>query len=336
MNVLAGDIGGTKTILAVFSRDNGPKKPLEHRVYVSQQYDSLEGIIEQFLEETGASVERACLGVAGPVLQDQVRLTNLGWFLDARELCSRFGWKRVSLLNDMQALGYSIPVLERESLHTLNEGKPVPGGAIAVLAAGTGLGEGFLTWENGFYRAHPSEGSHAAFAPVGELQIGLLRYMNQQGYEHVSFERVCSGALGIPNLYSYLQSIGLDEPQWLREELAAVEDPTPVILKAALEQSRPCEIAVRTLELFVEILGAEAGNLALKVLATGGIYLAGGISPRILPYLKRPAFLEALQNKGRFKETLANIPVHVILDPEAGLWGAAAYGLQMAEGLLAS
>ncbi|MGB9881044.1 MAG: glucokinase, partial [Anaerolineae bacterium] len=219
-----------------------------------------------------------------------------------------------------------------DSLRTLSEGRLVPGGAIALLAPGTGLGEGFLTWENGFYRAHPSEGSHAAFAPVGELQIGLLRYMNAQGFEHVSFERVCSGGLGIPNLYSYLRSLGFEEPQWLKEKLDAAEDPTPVILEAALDQSACCEIAVKTVELFVEILGAEAGNLALKVLATGGIYIAGGISPRILPYLEKPVFLEALRNKGRFRQTLNDIPVHVILDPEAGLRGAAAYGLQVTQG----
>jgi len=331
MSVLAGDIGGTKTILAIFSTEGGPRNPLVCKTYSSQQYRSLESVIECFLHETGARVERACLGVAGPVMQGRVHLTNLGWFLDAKEICTHFGLTEVYLLNDMQALGYSIPVLERASLATLSEGKPVLGGAIALLAPGTGLGEGFLTWDNGFYRAHPSEGSHAAFAPIGELQIGLLRYMNAQGFEHVSFERVCSGGLGIPNLYSYLRSIGYEEPDYLRKKLATADHPTPVLLEAALDESNPCEIAVKTMELFVEILGSEAGNLALKVLATGGIYLGGGISPRILPYLRRPAFLAALRNKGRFRETLTDVPVHVILDPQAGLWGAAAYGLQMVQ-----
>ncbi len=198
---------------------------------------------------------------------------------------------------------------------------------MAILAPGTGLGEGYVTHDDGVYHAHGCEGSHAAFSPVGPLQVGLLAYMNAQGFDHVSFERVCSGGLGVPNLYAYLKTTGLAEPAWLAEEIAFVGDPTPVILSAAQDQAHPCELAAATLDLFVAILGAEAGNLALKILATGGIYLAGGMSPRILADLDKPAFLEGLRSKGRFRQVLTDMPVHVILNPGAGLLGAAAFGL---------
>jgi glucokinase len=331
MIVLAGDIGGTKTILAVYSTEAGPRAPLAEKSYPSVKYGTFEAMVRQFLDETGLQAERACFGVAGPVVLGQARITNLPWVVDASVLRSEFGWSDVILLNDMQSIGCSIPVLRDEDRFTLNEGVNVPGGSIAVLAPGTGLGEGFLTFHDGAYRAFPSEGSHAAFAPVGPLQIGLLTYLNAQGYHHVSFERVCSGKLGIPNLYAYLKTTGLEEPDWLAAEIGAADDPTPVILSAAHEEGRRAKLAEAVLDLFVLILGAEAGNLALKVLATGGIYLAGGMSPRILDELQKPEFLEALRAKGRFREVLTAMPVHVILDPGAGLLGAAAYGLVEAQ-----
>jgi glucokinase len=327
VSVLIGDIGGTKTILAVYSIEEGPRRPFARETYPSQQFDSLQAIIRQFARELPLGVDRACFGVAGPVVLGRARITNLPWVVDSLELRSAFGWSSVALLNDMQSVGYAIPVLEEEDIFTLSAGTHVPGGSIAVLAPGTGLGEGFLVSYDGVYRAFPSEGSHAGFAPVGRQQIGLLEYMNGQGFKHVSFERVCSGGLGIPNLYAYLKTTGLQEPAWLARQLASADDPTPVILTAAHDTTRHCRLATATLELFVEILGAEAGNLALKVLATGGIYLAGGMSPRILAELQQPAFSEALRSKGRFRERLMEMPVHVILNPEAGLLGAAAFGL---------
>jgi glucokinase len=327
MNVLVGDIGGTKTILAVYSTEAGPRAPLARKTYPSQQYETLEAIVREFVDEVRLDTDRACFGVAGPVIRGRARITNLSWVVDASTLKSAFGWPVVALLNDMESLGCSIPVLEQDDLHTLNRGTMVPGGAIAVLAPGTGLGEGYLTYDNGAYHAHGCEGSHAALAPVGSLQIGLLVYMNGQGFEHVSVERVCSGGLGIPHLYAYLKTTGLEEPAWLAERLAVSDDPTPVILSAAQDTVRPCALAAATLDLFVAILGAEAGNLALKILATGGIYLGGGMSPRILAELEKPVFLEALRSKGRFRQVLTDMPVHVILNPDAGLLGAAAHGL---------
>ncbi len=331
MNVIAGDIGGTKTILAVYTTEGGPRAPLAEKSYPSRHYETFEAIVREFLDDTRLHAERACLGVAGPVVTGRARVTNLTWVVDASVLRSEFGWSDVILLNDMQSVGCAIPVLRDEDRFTLNEGISVPGGSIAVLAPGTGLGEGFLSFHDGAYRAFPSEGGHAAFAPVGPLQIGLLAHMNAQGYDHVSVERVCSGRLGIPNLYAYLKTTGLEEPDWLAAELAAADDPTPVILRAAQGEGRQAELAAAVLDLFVLILGAEAGNLALKVLATGGVYLAGGISPRILGELQRPGFLEALRAKGRFREVLTVMPVHVILDPGAGLLGAAACGLAEAQ-----
>ncbi len=329
MNVLIGDIGGTKTILAIYSHENGPRTPLAEEVFSSLQYDSLSAMIKEFLAKTGLTPQLACFGVAGPVFAKTCKITNLTWVIDGPALQKEYNWSDVELLNDMETIAYSIAILGPEDLITLNVGEPVEGGAIATLAPGTGLGEGYLTFENGKYRAHPSEGSHAAFGPVGEKQIGLLTYMNQQGHHHVSTERVCSGGLGIPNLYAYLKSTGLEEPAWLADQLAASEDPTPVIMNAAQDESRPCPLAEETLEMFVMILGAEAGNLALKVLSSGGVYLGGGIPPRIVSHLQNPAFLEAMRSKGRFRGVLTRMPVHIIMHPKPGMLGAAAYGLAM-------
>jgi glucokinase len=234
----------------------------------------------------------------------------------------------VRLLNDLQAIGYGVPSLGADDLHTLNEGQPVQGGAVAIIAPGTGLGEAFLTWDGRRYESHPTEGGHADFAPTDNLQAGLLQYLLER-YDHVSYERVCSG-LGLPNIYAYLKDSGhAEEPAWLAEELAKVEDPTPVIVNTALSRDRSCELCKATLDTLVSILGAEAGNLALKVLATGGVYLGGGIPPRILPALQSGAFMEAFRAKGRFRELMSRLPVHVILNPKVGLLGAARAGFEL-------
>jgi glucokinase len=329
MNILAGDIGGTKTILATFSSGAGMRQPVVERSYPSQQHESLETIIASFLQETRLPVDLACFGVAGPVVAGSARITNLPWVIDSSQLKTFLGFDTVRLLNDLESVAWAVPTFQPDDIHTLNPGMPVRDGSIAILAPGTGLGEGFLTWQQGVYQPHASEGSHASFAPDNPLQMGLLTYLHDKGYEHVSFERVCSGGLGIPNLYSYLKTTGLQEPAWLAEELASCDDPTPLIFSAARDASRKCELAQATVDLFVSILGSEAGNLALKVMATGGIYLGGGIPPRILPELQKPAFLEALRSKGRFRTMLADIPVHAILNPRSGLLGAAACGFSI-------
>ncbi len=330
MNVLAGDIGGTKTILAVYSSDAGLSQPLAEISFPSGRYTSLEYMIREFLATVEMPVDTACFAVAGPVLAQRAKITNLTWVIDGPTIKSTFDWKAVAVLNDMQGIANAIPSLQPEDIFTLNEGTALPEGNIGVLAPGTGLGEGFLTWAEGRYHPYGCEGSHVSFGPVGELQIGLLQYMNKKGFDHVSVERVCSGGLGIPNLYSYLKSIGYPEPDWLAEQLAAAADPTPVILAAAQDPTKQCDLACAVIDLFVAILGGEAGNLALKVLATGGLYLSGGMSPRIVEQLQKPAFLEAMHSKGRFREMLSNVPVRVILNPKVGLLGAAAYGMALA------
>jgi glucokinase len=330
MNVLIGDLGGTKTILAVVSDETGPRTILHEKTYPSNRYVSLETIIAEYLQEISGQVDRACLAVAGPITHGRATITNLTWVVDADRLKSTFNLSSVELINDLESVAYAIPILEASDVQTIHEGSPVPGGSIAVIAPGTGLGEGFLTMDGASYHAHASEGAHVSFGPTNALQTELLTYMRERkGFDHVSYERVCSGALGFTNLYDFLKDTGrAKEPDWLREKLAGCEDPTPVIVTCAQDLTNPCDICIETLDLFRDILAAEAGNLALKVLSTGGIYLGGGISPRILDELQKPAFLEVLRNKGRFRELLAKMPVKVILNAKAGLLGAAFVGLR--------
>jgi glucokinase len=278
-NLLVGDIGGTKTTLAIFTSQAGPHEPLFEKTFHSLQYESLEIIVDEFLSGLDLPVESGCFGVAGPVFAGRARITNLTWWVDEASLKSAFGMTRVKLLNDLESVAYAIPILEPGDIHTLNTGEPVPGGSISVIAPGTGLGEAFLTRTKSGYQAHATEGSHATFGPIDQLQMDLLTYMwTIKGFDHVSYERVCSGGLGIPNLYAFLKDTGRSsEPAWLAEELASSDDPTPVIIRVAQDQDNPCELCVETLNLFVSILASEAGNQALKVFATGGIYIGGGI-----------------------------------------------------------
>lgn len=325
--LLAGDIGGTKTQLAVFSADDGWRKPLAEAKFPSGHYSSLEALVQEFLGKHHFQIERASFGVAGPVVGGRATITNLPWVLEENHLKHALNIPFVSLLNDLESIAYGVPYLEDHDLHTLNAGHAVKGGAIAVVAPGTGLGEAFLTWEGARYHPHTSEGGHADFAPVDELQLELLRYL-QLRYKHVSFERVCSGK-GLPNIYNFLKEGGYKpEPSWLTEQLAGAKDPTPVIVENALDPERACDICIATLELFVSILGAEAGNMALKVLATGGVYLGGGIPPRILPFLSEGRFLQAFLRKGRLSDVLIPTPVYVILNPQVALFGAAQHGLE--------
>lgn len=320
-HVLVGDVGGTKTALAVVSEEAGPRAPLARATYPSAGYPGLEAVVGEFLRATSFSVDRASFGVAGPVVRGRATVTNLPWVLDEEQLRHDLGLKAVRLLNDLVALATAVPHLEADDLLTVNRGLRDPHGAIAVIAPGTGLGEAFLTWDGTRYRAHPSEGGHTDFAPRTPVERDLLSYMERHGEEHVSYERVCSG-LGLPHIYGFLKEQGdFPEPPWLARTLARSPDPTPVIVAAALDQR--CELAVETLRLFVSILGAEAGNLALKVLATGGVYVGGGIPRRIVPALQDGTFLRAFVAKGRLSRLLEQIPVSLIVNPDAALLGAA-------------
>ena len=326
--LLAGDVGGTKTNLAIFSTEHGmQRKPVVQKVFPSGRYASLEAIVQKFLSSVHFSIERATFGVAGPVVNHQATITNLLWMMDEKQLQETLHIPTVRLLNDLEAIAHAVPFLQPADLHTLNAGQPVSHGPLAVIAPGTGLGEAYLTWEGARYHAHTSEGGHTDFAPLNAEQIGLLQYLLAR-YDHISYERVCSG-LGIPNIYAYLKDSGYaPEPDWLAQQLAQADDPTPVIFTAALNKKNPDQLCSATLNLFVSILGAEAGNLALKVLATGGVYIGGGIPPRILPLLENGRFMQSFTHKGRFDEILSRIPVQVILNPEIALLGAAYHGME--------
>ena len=326
--LLAGDIGATKTSLGVYSATKGPREPIVEGAFPSDRYSSLEVLANEFLSQANVAVERAVFGVAGPVIRGQATLTNVSWIVDEVQLKKKLDITSVLLLNDLKALALGVLLLEPEDLYTLNKGEPTPGGTKAVIAPGTGLGEAFLTWDGSQYRAYDSEGGHTDFGPTNPLEDDLLMYLRNR-WGHVSYERICSG-MGLPNIYDYLKESGhADEPAWLAEELAAAGDPTPIIVNAALDVATACELCKATLELFVSVLGAEAGNIALKVLATGGVYLGGGIPPRILPALRQEGFMQAFLNKGRHSDFLAKVPVYVILNPNLALIGAAFYGLEL-------
>ena len=324
--LLAGDIGGTKTDLALFSPEGGPRLPLAQREYRSSGYPSLSAMVGAFLAQVTLPVDRACFAVAGPVIGGTAKVTNLPWILDEAALARELNLSGVHLVNDLEALARAIPVLQPADLHVLNEGEPVAGGARAVIAPGTGLGEAFLTWDGSRFFAHASEGGHADFAPTDDCQVGLLQYLLRR-YDHVSYEHVCSG-IGIPNLYNYLRDSGYaPESLEMAHGLPRGGDPPQLIAEAALHPSAPDALCVATLNLFLAILGAESGNLALKVLATGGIYLGGGIPTHIVPALGNGRFMAAFTRKGRFAELLQHVPVQVIVRP-ATLIGAASYGLE--------
>ena len=328
--LLAGDIGGTKTHLAVFSLEAGPRMPLAEATFASGRYSSLEAIVHDFLEQTGHRASRASFGVAGPVVRGRATITNLPWVLDAAQLQADLHLTSVLLLNDLESIATAVPLLQSADLRTLHAGEPIEGAPIAIIAPGTGLGEAFLTWDGARYRAHATEGGHTDYGPNNDLELELLRYL-QQRHEHVSYELVCSG-MGLPNIYAYLRDNRIaEEPAWLAAQMAEASDPTPLIVNNALDPQKACNLARATLDVFVSVLGAEAGNLALKTLATGGVYLGGGIPPRILPALLAGRFMRAFRAKGRLSHVLAEIPVHVILHPKVALMGAAQAGLEAAQ-----
>lgn len=323
--ILAGDIGGTKTALALFSREEGLRSPLASAVYPSGEYESLGAIVSHFLKEVGAEVDQGSFGVAGPVEEGRAAITNLSWIVETGRLSEALGGVPAHLLNDLEAVASAVPFLEPDDLDTLSAGDPDPEGAIAVIAPGTGLGEAFLTYTDGRYTAHPSEGGHADFAPTTALQCELLGYLQGQ-QTHVSYEWVCSG-VGIPNIYRFLRDTGrAEEPDRLAKALTGVADPTPIIISDAMSGD-PSALCAMTLDIFVDVLGAEAGNMALRLMATGGVYLAGGIPPRILPALEDARFLRAFQQKGRLSAVLADVPVHVIINRQPALLGAACHAL---------
>ena len=319
--ILAGDVGGTKVDLALYDFINGKLQYTRDKVYKAKDYPGLEVIVREFL---GADqVTAACFGVPGPVRNGRLRLTNLPWTLDSRELSSGLGIEHVFLINDLEANGYGIAELTADQIFTLSEGDSGQAGNRALIAAGTGLGQSLLIWNGHIHVPYPSEGGHADYAPRNEDEIDLLRFLKEKYNGRVSFERVVAG-MGLTSIYQFLRDVrGMEEPAWLAEKIAKASDPNSVITENAL--SAKSEICEKALDMFVSAYGAEAGNLALKVLSVGGLYVGGGIAPRIIEKLKDGTFLKAFTDKGRLSQLLINMPVRVILESRAALMGPAAY-----------
>ena len=324
--LIAGDIGGTKTDLAIYSVEAGPHAPLAQAQFHSADYPSLQAMVSEFLAQARVPVEYASFDVAGPVIDGHVKTTNLPWVMDEISLAKDLNLKSVRLMNDLEAVARAVPVLRPIDLVTLNNGQLVPKGTIAVIAPGTGLGESFLTWDGSQYLAHSSEGGHSDFAPTDKRQIHLLEYLLQR-FGHVAVERVCSG-IGVPNIYEYLRDAErIPERPEVAQLIASAKDHTKAIVDAAFDPRNPSELCRASVDMLVSILASEAGNLALKVLATGGVYLAGGVALHLLDTLKEPQFMQVFARKGRFKDLMAHIPVHVIT-ARAALVGAASFGLE--------
>jgi glucokinase len=317
--VLAGDVGGTKTNLGLFLKGKERPVPKVIETFSSHNAPDLEHIIRQFLEIHPVLVTHACFGIAGPVVNGTSKTTNLPWNISEDRIKKEFNFHHVKLINDLTATAMAIPLLNKDEFFPLNQAVSIKDQNLALIAPGTGLGKAMLIYQNGRYLPVPSEGGHADFAPNNEAEMKLWQYLHQH-YGHVSIERVVSGS-GLVNIYNWLKDSGrLNEPHWLKQKLEEM-DPAKVITEAALASKDPG--CVEALNMFVSIFGAVVGNLALTGITTGGVYLGGGIPPKILSKLKEDIFMEAFTNKGRFRGLLEKISVKVVLNDKAALIGAA-------------
>jgi glucokinase len=324
--ILAGDVGGTSTRLAFFTIEDRRLNLVLEKDYPSRQHKSLDEIVVEFASHHRLAIEYACVGVAGPVQHGRVETPNLPWVVDqetiARELRIQSAW----LINDLLANTYGIRALEDKDFVVLNAGSSNPIGNAAVISAGTGLGEAGAYWDGSRYHPFACEGGHSDFAPRSELEIDLLRYLIER-FGHASWERVVSGP-GLHNIFDFLRDTGRGEaPAWLTD-LMREKDPSAVISQAALDGKS--DLCVHALDMFISCFGAEAGNLALKFLATGGVFVGGGIAPKIIQKLREKTFVDAFTDKGRFKHVLEAIPVRVILNDKTALLGAARYAARQA------
>ncbi len=317
-HILAGDIGGTKTLLQV-SAAGRARQPLLQKSYSNAGYAGLAEILDEFLHEAGASdIAAACFALACPVSGRRVRLTNLPWEVDADTLAARFAILKVSLINDFEAVGLGIAALQPTDLLTLQAGKPQAQGVRAVVGAGTGLGVAWLSWQDDSYAVHPSEGGHMDFAPADAIQYELLQYL-QRRYGHVSYERIISGP-GLMALFEFLRDTGRGTPSAQLVAAMGECDAAAAITQFAQQGNEPT--ASMALDLFLRIYGAFAGNVALATLPRGGVYVAGGIAAKIAATMQQGAFLRAFLNKGRFAGLLETLPLHIVANPQAGLLGA--------------
>jgi glucokinase len=322
--ILVGDIGGTNTRLAIMNVVKGRFNILAEEKFSSREEPSLESALRKFLSTPHPPITRACFGVAGPVRFGRCEATNLPWVINAQEIARPLKLQRVGLINDLEANAYGIAALDAKDFETLNQGTLDAQGNRAVISAGTGLGEASLFWDGAEYRTFASEGGHSDFAPRNHVEMDLLNYLLKR-HSRVSIERIISGR-GLLLIYQFLKDTRkAEEPAWLSDQMRQ-QDPPAVISRNALEGKN--SLCMDALDLFVSLYGAEAGNMALKVMATGGVYLGGGIAPKIIAKLKEPVFMNAFTAKGRMKHLLQTFPVHVIVNPKAALFGAACYAMR--------
>ncbi|MFZ0688754.1 MAG: glucokinase [Acidobacteriaceae bacterium] len=321
--ILAGDVGGTKVDLALYAFEHRELVLVRDERYPAHEFNGLEEIVRRFLSESAnPEITAACFGVPGPVRGGRLRLTNLPWVLDTRELSANLNITHLFLINDLEANGYGVPELTPDQIFTLNQGDPAAVGNRALVSAGTGLGEGVLVWNGKTHVPMASEGGHCDYAARNPLEIELLTWLMHKFDGRVSFERVVSGP-GLTNIYTFLRDQKhMEEPEWLRQRMV-VEDPNAVIGEVGEEGKS--ELCAKALEVFAAAYGAEAGNMVLKVLGTGGMYVGGGIAPKMLKTMRSGVFMQAFIDKGRLSELLIHTPVHIILESRAALMGAAAY-----------
>ena len=324
---LAADIGATKTNICLYTFPGRlvANSPLVQ--FRTADFSGIEALIPNFLSGRKVDLSFCVFGVPGPVYNGRAQITNLPWVLDEKKIQRDLNLTTVRLVNDLEATAYALPELKSKDIFTLSAGKKESKGNKAIIAPGSGLGESFLIWDGVTYNSFASEGGHGDFAPNSKIECDLFAYL-QKKYGHVSYERVCSGQ-GIYNIYRFFKDQKYEkEPIWLTKEFeSAGKDPVPVIIKTALNTGKQCRICVKTITLFAAILGAEAGNLGLRMLTRGGVYLGGGLPERVLSFLKEKAFLQAFYHKGRMSSLIKEIPLHVITTPKAGLIGAAHYGV---------
>lgn len=323
---LVGDVGGTKTDLAFYSDHDNIRKIDVKQSFQTADYKSLGNLISNFLEETGLPVKSCFLAIAGPLVNDRVTLSssNLPWEVDRMQLMQDLDIPELFLINDLEALAHAVPLLSENEIYTINQGIHKKNETIAIIAPGTGLGEAFLIWDGQKYQPCISEGSHANFGPRSEIEMDLLRYAKKSN-DHVSYEMICSG-LGIPLIYDFLiETSEFKESSWVIDLFERTTDRTRTIINAGINSDKKCEICEETIKIFVSVLGAETGNLMLKTMAVGGIYLGGGIPPIMLNMLESEAFTKAFEDKGIMTEIMRDVPIHVITTSEATLMGTFNY-----------
>ena len=317
--ILAGDIGGTNARMAFFETQEGRLRQVTESVFPSRQHSGLDEIVAKFSAQQSVKPEAACFGIAGPIVNGRCETSNLPWIVESTKIAQLLGLPSVRLINDLEANAWGIAALDEKDLVPLNQVKRKPVGNQAVVSAGTGLGEAGLYWDGTRHHVFACEGGHTDFAPRNELEVQLLNYLVKR-FGHVSYERILSGP-GLVNVFSFLRDSGRGQPpQWLVEEMAK-GDPAAAVSRAAMEGK--CGLCEQALDLFISIYGAEAGNMALKVMATGGVFLGGGISPKILVKLKGPLFMDSFRSKGRMQALMETMPVSVITNDKTALLGAA-------------